>query len=154
METLLNKNILDRIIEWAKIRGLDKLHFNLDETKANQAEENAELWEAISNYYRSNREHKYLYEIIDAHADKIIYAIVDSLKKGYTDTHLKEYFKDIVITSRKEIEDKGFNFDLVMDETLKEIESRTGSWCDTQKKWVKDKIQKNRYKADYSKCRF
>ena len=50
----------------------------------------------------------------------------------------------------------GFNFEIAMDETIKEISSRTGSYDEVSKKWVKDESDEARakwYKADYNKAR-
>ena len=50
----------------------------------------------------------------------------------------------------------GFNFQIAMDETIKEISSRTGSYDEVSKKWVKDESDEARakwYKADYNKAR-
>lgn len=50
-----------------------------------------------------------------------------------------------------EIEKMGFDFKKSMDETLKEIESRTGHWDEAQNKFIKD--NRGSYIADYSKCK-
>ena len=50
----------------------------------------------------------------------------------------------------------GFNFQIAMDETIKEISSRTGSYDEVSKKWVKDESDEARakwYQADYEKAR-
>ena len=50
----------------------------------------------------------------------------------------------------------GFNFQIAMDETIKEISSRTGAYDENAKKWVKDESDEARakwYKADYEKAR-
>ena len=50
----------------------------------------------------------------------------------------------------------GFNFQIAMDETIKEISSRTGSYDEKAKKWIKDEsdVAKAKwYKADYEKAR-
>jgi len=46
----------------------------------------------------------------------------------------------------------GYDFEKCMDETLKEIEDRTGHFDESINKFVKDK-KEDRYKADYSKCK-
>ena len=48
--------------------------------------------------------------------------------------------------------EKGYNFDLAMLETLKQINSRTGEWNEDLKKWVKDTSDEARgreYQANY-----
>ena len=50
----------------------------------------------------------------------------------------------------------GFNFQIAMDETIKEISSRTGAYDEKVKKWVKDTSNEARakwYKADYELAR-
>ena len=50
----------------------------------------------------------------------------------------------------------GYNFEIAMLETIKEISSRTGSYDKASKKWVKDtsdEARKKWYKADYEKAR-
>ena len=50
----------------------------------------------------------------------------------------------------------GFNFQKAMDETIKEISSRTGAYDENAKKWVKDESDEARakwHKADYEKAR-
>ena len=53
-------------------------------------------------------------------------------------------------------EQYGFNFQIAMDETIKEISSRTGSYDENAKKWVKDESDEAKakwYQADYEKAR-
>ena len=50
----------------------------------------------------------------------------------------------------------GFDFQIAMDETIKEISSRIGAYDENAKKWVKDESDEARakwYKADYEKAR-
>lgn len=50
----------------------------------------------------------------------------------------------------------GYNFEVAMLETIKEISSRTGSYDENAKKWIKDEsweAQTKWYKADYEKAR-
>ena len=50
----------------------------------------------------------------------------------------------------------GFNFEIAMLETIKEISSRTGTYDEKAKKWVKDESDEAKakwYKADYEKAR-
>ena len=50
----------------------------------------------------------------------------------------------------------GFDFQTAMDETIKEISSRTGSYDEVSKKWVKDESDEAKakwYQADYEKAR-
>ena len=63
---------------------------------------------------------------------------------------------DILTDCAKICELYGFDFQIAMDETIKEISSRTGSYDEKAKKWVKDESDEARakwYKADYEKAR-
>ena len=65
-------------------------------------------------------------------------------------------FKKILLNCAVLCENYGFNFELAMLETIKEISSRTGSYDKASKKWVKDtsdEARKKWYKADYEKAR-
>ena len=65
-------------------------------------------------------------------------------------------FNQILLSCAKLCEQYGFNFEIAMDETIKEISSRTGAYDENAKKWVKDESDEARakwYKADYNKAR-
>ena len=65
-------------------------------------------------------------------------------------------FNIILINCAYLCEHYGYNFELAMLETIKEISSRTGSYDEASKKWVKDssdEARKKWYKADYEKAR-
>ena len=65
-------------------------------------------------------------------------------------------FNQILLSCAKLCEQYGFNFEIAMLETIKEISSRTGSYDENAKKWVKDESDEARakwYKADYEKAR-
>lgn len=54
------------------------------------------------------------------------------------------------------IENLGFNYDLCIEETLKEIESRKGAFNPDNRKWEKfkdEESQKLWYKANYESCK-
>ena len=60
---------------------------------------------------------------------------------------------DICYTLSKSI---GYDFKVAMDETIKEISSRTGSYDENAKKWIKDTSDEAKakwYKADYKKAK-
>lgn len=62
---------------------------------------------------------------------------------------------DIVVFALGEMAKYGFDGDKVMDEVLKEISSRTGSYDPTIKKWKKDTSPEavaRWYKADFTGC--
>ena len=59
---------------------------------------------------------------------------------------------DILTDCAKLCEHYGFNFEIAMLETIKEISSRTGSYDEKAKKWIKDESDEARakwYQADY-----
>ena len=62
---------------------------------------------------------------------------------------------DIIVFSINAIEAKGYNAELCMLETIKEISSRTGGYNPVTKKWEKFKTEeakKKWYQADYTAC--
>lgn len=65
-------------------------------------------------------------------------------------------FNQILLSCAKICENYGFNFEIAMDETIKEISSRTGTYDENAKKWIKDTSDEAKakwYKADYEKAR-
>ena len=65
-------------------------------------------------------------------------------------------FKKILLNCAVLCEYCGFNFEIAMLETIKEISSRTGSYDEKAKKWVKDESDEARakwYQADYELAR-
>lgn len=65
-------------------------------------------------------------------------------------------FNIILINCAYLCEHYGYNFEVAMLETIKEISSRTGSYDENAKKWIKDtsdEAQAKWYKADYEKAR-
>ena len=66
------------------------------------------------------------------------------------------YFNSILDKCADICELYGFDFQIAMDETIKEISSRTGTYDENAKKWVKDESNEAKskwYKADYNKAR-
>ena len=65
-------------------------------------------------------------------------------------------FNDILLVCAKLCENYGFNFEIAMLETIKEISSRTGSYDENAKKWVKDESDEAKakwYQANYELAR-
>lgn len=65
-------------------------------------------------------------------------------------------FKKILLNCAVLCEKYGFNFEIAMLETIKEISSRTGSYNEATKKWEKDmsdEAQAKWYKANYELAR-
>ena len=66
------------------------------------------------------------------------------------------YFNSVLDKCADICELYGFDFQIAMDETIKEISSRTGSYDEVSKKWIKDESDEAKakwYKADYEKAR-
>ena len=63
---------------------------------------------------------------------------------------------DLIVVAAGAIYQQGYNPELAMLETVKEINSRQGAIDPTTGKWEKQKDQPSEtlYKADYSKCRY
>ena len=65
-------------------------------------------------------------------------------------------FNDILLVCAKLCENYGFNFEIAMLETIKEISSRTGSYDEVSKKWIKDESDEAKakwYQANYELAR-
>lgn len=65
-------------------------------------------------------------------------------------------FKKILLNCAVLCENYGFNFEIAMLETIKEISSRTGSYNEATKKWEKDfsdEAKAKWYQADYELAR-
>ncbi len=63
---------------------------------------------------------------------------------------------DIIVFAYGEMAKYGYNGDKVMDEVIKEISSRTGSYDPVTKKWQKDKSPEavaRWYTADFTNCK-
>ena len=65
-------------------------------------------------------------------------------------------FNQILLSCAKLCEHYGFNFEIAMLETIKEISSRTGAYDENTKKWVKDESNEAKakwYQANYELAR-
>ena len=74
----------------------------------------------------------------------------------YYGEFMPDFFNDILIDCAKLCENYGFDFQKAMDETIKEISSRTGAYDENAKKWVKDESDEAKakwYQADYELAR-
>ena len=90
-------------------------------------------------------------------ADYILKQLVEKcVQFSYFEWGEASAFNIILINCAYLCEYYGFNFQIAMDETIKEISSRTGAYDEKAKKWVKDASDEARakwYKADYEKAR-
>ena len=76
---------------------------------------------------------------------------------SYFDSWSETSAFNIILANCADIcENYGFNFQIAMDETIKEISSRTGAYDENAKKWIKDESNEAKakwHKADYEKAR-
>ena len=90
-------------------------------------------------------------------ADYILKQMVEKCARfSYFEWGEATAFNIILINCAYLCEHYGFNFQIAMDETIKEISSRTGAYDEISKKWVKDESDEAKakwYKADYEKAR-
>jgi hypothetical protein len=166
-----------KLATWARERRISEQTSDRNGFCANIMEEMYEYQKGID----SGNEH----EVVDSLADMIVFSEVEMLKFGlnpdevtssktdYSDfksdmiiaigkwldetvPEKVEAMADIVAICKHELEDGGYNPEKVLNETFKEIDSRTGEWNDEAKKWLKYKTPEAMalwYKADYSDCK-
>lgn len=84
--------------------------------------------------------------------------LIDNCVEFASDHDYKDgiYHNSILVNCAKLCEHYGFNFEIAMLETIKEISSRTGAYDENAKKWIKDTSDEARakwYQADYEKAR-
>ena len=90
-------------------------------------------------------------------ADYILKQMVEKCARlSYFDWGEASAFNIILINCAYLCEHYGFNFQIAMDETIKEISSRTGTYDEVSKKWVKDESDEAKakwYSANYELAR-
>ena len=90
-------------------------------------------------------------------ADYILKQMVENCAEfSYFEWVEEKCFNIILANCAYLCEHYGYNFELAMLETIKEISSRTGSYDEKAKKWIKDESDEARakwYKADYEKAK-
>ena len=90
-------------------------------------------------------------------ADYILKQMVEKCTRfSYFEWGEASAFNIILINCAYLCEHYGFNFQIAMDETIKEISSRTGAYDEKAKKWVKDASDEARakwYQANYELAR-
>lgn len=158
----------------------DERHISIESQKAgylvNVMEELGELAQAL----RKNNEH----EIIDALCDIAVFTInagadiywenknigieIDDIYEmaeygdlmcdcgAFSLYFSADCFNKILYDCAVLAKNLGFNFKIAMLETIKEISSRTGSYDENAKKWVKDTSDEAKakwYKANYERAR-
>ena len=87
----------------------------------------------------------------------IFVEIADFIRVDVKGSHFNYYdFALILKYCASVCEQYGFDFKIAMDETIKEISSRTGAYDENAKKWVKDESDEAKakwYQADYETAR-
>ena len=84
--------------------------------------------------------------------------LIDNCVEFASDHDYKDgvYHNSILVNCAKLCEYYGFNFEIAMLETIKEISSRTGAYDEKAKKWIKDTSDEAKakwYQADYELAR-
>lgn len=84
--------------------------------------------------------------------------LINDCAKFASDHYYKDgiYYNSILVDCAKLCQRYGFNFEIAMLETIKEISSRTGAYDEKAKKWVKDESDEAKakwYKANYELAR-
>lgn len=164
------KEIAKRLSQW-----MDERHLDINGQRKGFV---TNIQEEISEYFTAKDDN----EKIDALCDITVFCI--NTMKPYDKEHIKEpeIIASIVprvsfgkqldhITMNKFEKDTlesmidicytlslamGYDFKVAMDETIKEISSRTGSFDESVNKWIKDTSEEAKakwYKADYSKAK-
>jgi len=148
--------IISRIIEWNKERKLDKQPYVNEVETLNMFEEVLEassLPDDLTKEYFNDPENKNVERYL---AQNLIKELKEKgiIFENISDDKIIDSLADRVIFSIGAMIKLGYKPTLVMDETLKEIESRTGSIQDG--KFVKDQSNEAKskwYEADYNSCK-
>lgn len=84
-------------------------------------------------------------------------SVADFIREDYDCSAFDYYnFAFILNYCASVCESYGYNFEIAMDETIKEISSRTGAYDEVSKKWVKDESDEAKakwYQANYELAR-
>lgn len=129
-------DILTKIVEWNKERGLIERGFNHKKEASFIIEE---LLESTGNYDSLSAQ-----ENVDTYTNEIITDTPENTEI------LVDAWADIIVFATGAIAKLGYDPKAVMDEVYKEISSRTGTLIDG--KFVKDPTAKI-YKAELAKCK-
>ena len=141
-------NIFKRIEKWNKDRLLDKQEFNSGNEIVNIAEE---LFESLG-YDIPKRKRRYLRMMVLGYMKEIADELNVDYKKP-TKQDIIDAYCDIIVFATGALLKLGVDPECAMEETLKEIESRTGSIIDGKfQKDTSEEAKSKWYKADYDKC--
>lgn len=75
-----------------------------------------------------------------------------NIKQEYIDS-FTEYLNGIIINIKSSITLLNYDYAKCLEEVMKAIHTRKGHWDSTICKFVKDKVQPDRYEPDYTNCK-
>jgi len=75
-----------------------------------------------------------------------------NIKQEHIDS-FTEYLNGIIINIKSSITLLNYDYEKCLEEVMKAIHTRKGHWDSTICKFVKDKIQPDRYEPDYTNCK-
>ena len=75
-----------------------------------------------------------------------------NIKQEHIDS-FTEYLNGIIINIKSSITLLNYDYEKCLEEVMKAIHTRKGHWDATISKFVKDKIQPDRYEPDYTNCK-
>lgn len=75
-----------------------------------------------------------------------------NIKQEHIDS-FTEYLNGIIINIKSSITLLNYNYAKCLEEVMKAIHTRKGHWDSTICKFVKDKVQPDRYEPDYTNCK-
>ena len=75
-----------------------------------------------------------------------------NIKQEHIDS-FTEYLNSIIINIKSSITLLNYDYAKCLEEVMKAIHTRKGHWDSTISKFVKDKIQPDRYEPDYTNCK-
>lgn len=75
-----------------------------------------------------------------------------NLKQEHLDS-FTEYLNGIIINIKSSVTLLNYDYAKCLEEVMKAIHTRKGHWDSTISKFVKDKVQPDRYEPDYTNCK-
>lgn len=75
-----------------------------------------------------------------------------NIKQEHIDS-FTEYLNGIIINIKSSITLLNYDYEKCLEEVMKAIHTRKGHWDSTICKFVKDKVQPDRYEPDYTNCK-
>lgn len=162
MDSFELKEINERLKVWRGKRNID-MDMQKESLIVNLLEEFVEFSRAESEYEKIDALCDMCIFILNAY--EIDYVKIYSIRYNYNDKfEILHLINDLAMRNDKcnasmiidciidYLDSRNYDLYLCLCETLKEIESRQGSYDAVKKKWVKDSNIET-YKADYRKCK-